>query len=71
MGLLQQPLPLGPFALQAYLRHHKPRHGEKRGRFHGIRELNEHSRQALWRKRVGKWEVDTIVSSKLDNSPKT
>ena len=57
-GLLEQSA-----ALQVHLRHYKHQHGEKRGRFHGIRELNERSRQALWRKRVGDWEVDTIVSS--------
>ena len=57
-GLLEQSA-----ALQVHLRHYKHQHGGKRGRFHGIRELNERSRQALWRKRVGDWEVDTIVSS--------
>lgn len=57
-GLLEQSA-----ALQIHLRHHKHRHGEKRGRFHRIRELNERSKQALWRKRVGDWEVNTIVSS--------
>ncbi len=57
-GLLEQSA-----ALQVHLRHYKHQHGEKRGRFHGIRELNERSRQALWRKRVGDWEVDTNVAS--------
>ena len=50
-------------ALQVHLRHHKYRYGEKRGRFHGIRKRDERSRQALWRKRIGDREVDTIVSS--------
>ena len=48
-------------ALQVHLRHHKYRYGEKRGRFHGIRKRDERSRQALWRKRIGDREVDTIV----------
>lgn len=76
MGLLQQNLPLAQkglleqsAALQIHLRHHKHRHGEKRGRFHRIRELNERSKQALWRKRVGDWEVDTIVSSNRKGCP--
>lgn len=57
-GVLQQSA-----ALQFHLRHHDHRHGEKRGRFNGVRELRERSRLALKRKRLGDWEVDTIVSS--------
>ena len=49
--------------LQFHLRHHGHRHGEKRGKFNGVRELKERSRLALRRKRLGDWEVDTIVSS--------
>lgn len=45
------------------LRHNGHRHGEKRGKFNGVRELKERSRQTLRRKRLGDWEVDTIVSS--------
>lgn len=51
--------------LQLKLRHAGHRHGETRGGFHGIRELNTRSREALRRKRIGDWEVDTIVSSDL------
>lgn len=51
-------------ALKVRLRHHGHRHGEKRGQFHGIRELRERSKQALKRKRLGDWEVDTIVSAR-------
>lgn len=57
-GLLHQSA-----ALRFHLRHHDHRHGEKRGRFNGVRELKERSRLALRRKRLGDWEVDTIVSS--------
>ena len=44
------------------LRHHGHLHGEKRGKFNGVRELKERSKLALRRKRLGDWEVDTIVS---------
>lgn len=57
-GLLQQAA-----SLQFHLRHHGHRHAEKRGKFNGVRELKERSRLALRRKRLGDWEVDTIVSS--------
>lgn len=50
-------------ALRLHLRHYGHRHGEKRGKFNGVRELKERSRLALRRKRLGDWEVDTIVSS--------
>ena len=50
-------------ALRLNLRHHGHHHGEKRGKFNGVRELKERSKQALKRKRLGDWEVDTIVSS--------
>ena len=50
-------------ALKLNLRHDGHRHGEKRGKFNGVRELNERSKLALRRKRLGDWEVDTIVSS--------
>lgn len=49
--------------LRINLRHYGHRHGEKRGQYHGIRELQERSREALRRKRLGDWEVDTIVST--------
>ena len=55
-------------ALRLHLRHAGHRHGETRGSFHGIRELKERSRLALRRKRVGDWEVDTIVSADADPS---
>lgn len=57
-GLLEQAA-----ALRIHLRHHAHRHGEKRGKFNGVRELRERSKLALRRKRLGDWEVDTIVSS--------
>lgn len=50
-------------ALRFHLRHDGHRHGEKRGKFNGVRELKERSRLAMGRKRLGDWEVDTIVSS--------
>ena len=50
--------------LRQRLRHHGHRHGEKRGQFHGVRELNTRCKEAQRRKRVGDWEVDTIVSSR-------
>ena len=50
-------------SLKLNLRHYGHRHSEKRGQFHGIRELKERSRQALKRKRLGDWEVDTILST--------
>jgi IS30 family transposase len=49
-------------ALKMNLRHHGHRHGEKRGKFNGVKELRERSKLALRRKRLGDWEVDTIVS---------
>jgi len=49
-------------ALKIHLRRHGHKHGEKRGRFNGVRELKERSKLALRRKRLGDWEVDTIVS---------
>jgi len=51
-------------ALKVNLRHYGHRHGEKRGKFNGVRELRERSKLALRRKRLGDWEVDTIVSGK-------
>ena len=48
--------------LKQHLRHHEHGYGEKRGQFHGVRELKTRCREALRRKRVGHWEVDTIVS---------
>lgn len=48
--------------LKLNLRHHGHTHGEKRGKFNGVRELKERSRLALKRRRLGDWEVDTIVS---------
>lgn len=50
-------------ALRLNLRHSGHQHGERRGKFNGVRELRERSKQALRRKRLGDWEVDTIVSS--------
>lgn len=49
--------------LQLHLRHGRRKGVDKRGKFHGIRELKERSRQVLKRKRIGDWEADTIVSS--------
>jgi len=49
-------------ALKVNLRHYGHRHGETRGRLNGVRELRERSKLALRRKRLGDWEVDTIVS---------
>jgi IS30 family transposase len=48
--------------LRQKLRHYGHRHHEKRGQFHGVRELKERCRDALKRKQVGHWEVDTIIS---------
>lgn len=48
--------------LQPCLRHYNHRHGDMRGRFHGVREIKTRCKEALRRKRVGDWEVDTIVS---------
>lgn len=53
--------------LKLNLRHHGRRHGETRGKFNGVRELRERSRQVLRRKRLGDWEVDTIVSSRSEH----
>lgn len=54
--------------LSQCLRHHGHVHGEKRGQFHGVRELKERGREALKRRRLGHWEVDTIVSGNLGSS---
>ena len=54
-------------SLKLKLRHHGRRRGEKRGQFHGVRELTERSRQALKRTRIGDWEVDTILSAGRQN----
>ena len=62
----------GPSARSALLsqsfRHHGHVHGEKRGRFHGIRELKTRGREALRRRRLGHWKADTIVSGSLGSS---
>lgn len=50
--------------LQQKLRHNGHRHGETRGKYHGVRELKERPKEAMKRKRLGDWEVDTIVSSR-------
>jgi len=55
-------------SLKMNLRHHGHRHGEKRGKFNGVRELRERSKLALLRKRLGDWEVDTIVSGNNGHS---
>lgn len=56
-------------ALRLQLRHYGHEHGEKRGKFSGIREIKSRSKLALRRKRLGDWEVDTIVSSSRDGHP--
>jgi len=54
--------------LKVHLRHHGHRHGEKRGVRADARELRERSRLALRRKRLGDWEVDTIVAGRETRS---
>lgn len=52
------------------LRHKRHRNKpEARGRFNGVRTIQERSRQALKRTRLGDWEVDTIVSSHVHSKP--
>mgnify|MGYP001020469142 CR=1 FL=1 len=48
--------------LEMKLRHYGHKHGETRGVRVGMRELKERSREVLKRKRLGDWEVDTIIS---------
>lgn len=47
--------------LKVNLRHDGHRHGEKRGVKSGARELRHRCRAALQRRRLGDWEVDTLV----------
>jgi len=55
--------------LKVNLRHFNHHHGEKRGKFNGVRELKERNRAVLKRKRLGDWEVDTIISSEKQKYP--
>jgi len=55
--------------LKINLRHYGHRHGETRGKLNGVRELKDRSRVALKRKRLGDWEVDTIVSWEQQRHP--
>lgn len=50
-----------------HLRHEGHRHGEHRGKFLGIRMLKQRSRDIWRRKRIGDWELDTIVSSSKES----
>lgn len=50
------------------LRHYNHQYGEKRGVKVGARELKERSKEALRRKRLGDWEVDTIVAGRETRS---
>lgn len=45
------------------LRHADHKHGETRGRFVGARTIRQRCREAYRRKRLGDWELDTVVSS--------
>lgn len=45
------------------LRHAGHKHGEKRGTFVGARTIKQRCKEAYRRKRLGDWELDTVVSS--------
>ena len=45
------------------LRHAGHKHGETRGKFVGVRTIRQRCKEAYRRKRLGDWELDTVVSS--------